>query len=79
MLIVQSSNFKADLSFKLCCFMDKYPANTIFFIAFQQSRQNVFDVGPTLLRCYKNVLCLLGKRVTKAIDVMNTSWVSVIN
>ena len=28
-----------------------------------QRRLNVFDVGPTLYKCYKNVLCLLGKRV----------------
>ena len=25
-----------------------------------QRRLNVFDVGPTLYRCYANVLCLLG-------------------
>ena len=30
------------------------------FITFVQRRPNVFDVGPTLCKCYKNVLCLLG-------------------
>ena len=29
-------------------------------IAFVQCRTNVFDVGPTLYKCYANVLCLLG-------------------
>ena len=29
-------------------------------IAFVQRWANVFDVGPTLYKCYTNVLCLLG-------------------
>ena len=29
-------------------------------ITFVQPRPNVFDVGPTLYKNYKNVLCLLG-------------------
>ena len=29
-------------------------------ITFVQRRPNVFDVGPTLYKCNKNVLCLLG-------------------
>ena len=29
-------------------------------IPFVQRRPNVFDVGPTLYKCYTNVLCLLG-------------------
>ena len=29
-------------------------------IIFVQRRPNVFDVGPTLYKCYTNVLCLLG-------------------
>ena len=28
-------------------------------ITFIQRRPNVFDVGPTLYKCYTNVLCLL--------------------
>ena len=28
-------------------------------ITFEQCRPNVFDVGPTLYKCYTNVLCLL--------------------
>ena len=31
-----------------------------FCITFIQRRSNVFDVGPTLYKCYTNVLCLLG-------------------
>ena len=30
-------------------------------ITFLQRRPNVFDVGPTLYKCYTNVLCLLGR------------------
>ena len=30
------------------------------FITFAQRRSNVFDVGPTLQKCYTNVLCLQG-------------------
>ena len=29
-------------------------------ITFVQCRTNVEDVGPTLYKCYTNVLCLLG-------------------
>ena len=29
-------------------------------IIFVRRRPNVFDVGPTLCKCYTNVLCLLG-------------------
>ena len=29
-------------------------------ITFIQRRPNVFDVGPTLHKCYTNVLCFLG-------------------
>ena len=29
-------------------------------ITFVQRQTNVFDVGPTLYKCYTNVLCLLG-------------------
>ena len=32
-------------------------------ITFVQCRPNVFDVGPTLYKCYTNVLCLLGNNV----------------
>ena len=28
-------------------------------ITFTQRRPNVYDVGPTLYKCYTNVLCLL--------------------
>ena len=36
------------------------PANTKLFITIVQCRTNVEDVGPTLYKCYANVLCLLG-------------------
>ena len=29
-------------------------------ITFVQRRPNVFDVGPTLYKCYTNILCQLG-------------------
>ena len=29
-------------------------------ITFVQRQPNVFDAGPTLYKCYTNVLCLLG-------------------
>ena len=32
-------------------------------ITFVQRRPNVFDVGPTLFKCYTTVLCLLGRYV----------------
>ena len=32
----------------------------IICITFVQRRSNVFNVGPTLYKCYTNVLCLLG-------------------
>ena len=31
-------------------------------ITFIQRRPNVYDVGPTLCKCYTHVLCLLGLR-----------------
>ena len=37
-----------------------YPENTYICITFVQRLPNVFDVGPTLYKCYTNVLRLLG-------------------
>ena len=37
-----------------------YPVNTKICITFVKRRPNVFDVVPTLYKCYANVLCLLG-------------------
>ena len=37
-------------------------------ITFIQRRPNVFAVGPTLYKCYTNVLCLLGKLYRAGID-----------
>ena len=36
------------------------PVNIKKCIKFAQGRPNVFDVGPTLCKCYTNGLCLLG-------------------
>ena len=37
------------------------------FITFKQRRPNVFDVGPTLYKCYTNVLSVLGGRICRSI------------
>ena len=41
----------------------KKSKNSCICITFLQRRPNVFDVGPTLYKCYTNVLCLLGRAV----------------
>ena len=38
------------------------PVNTKHLYDFMQCWTNVEDVGPTLYKCYTNVLCLLGRR-----------------
>ena len=38
------------------------PSKLNICITFIQRRPNVFDVGPTLYKCYANVLCLLWMR-----------------
>ena len=35
-------------------------------ITFVQRRPNVFDVGPTLYKCYTDALCLLGGHVSNS-------------
>ena len=39
-------------------------------ITFVQRRPNVFDVGPTLYKCYTNVLCLLGRGVIQMMQIV---------
>ena len=34
-------------------------------ITFIQRRPNVFDIGPTLYKCYTNVLCLLDRYLSQ--------------
>ena len=34
-------------------------------LTFVQRRPNVFDIGPTLYKCYTNVLCVLGREALK--------------
>ena len=50
-------------------------------IIFIQRRLNVFDVGPTLYKCYTNILCLLGCRahvlLTQAGKVQTKAQVTV--
>ena len=40
----------------------RHPVNTKHLYDFIQCWTNVEDVGPTLYKCYTNVLCLLGRR-----------------
>ena len=40
------------------------PVNTNICITFVQCWSNVGDVGPTLYKCYTNVLCLMGSYVS---------------
>ena len=40
----------------------RHPVNTKHLYDFIQYWTNVEDVGPTLHKCYANVLCLLGRR-----------------
>ena len=44
-----------------------------FVITFVQRRPNVFDVGPTLYKCYTNVLCSLGC-VSVAACMFRSMW-----
>ena len=44
--------------FKTVCDLSKQTQNIC--ITFVQRWRNVFDVGPTLYKCYTNVMCLLG-------------------
>ena len=42
-------------------------------ITFVQRRPNVFDVGPTLCKCYTNVLCILGISIVSITQVEHGS------
>ena len=48
-------------AFMLCRAVSKQTQDIC--ITFVQRCPNVFDVGPTLYKCYTNVLCLLGWRL----------------
>ena len=48
------------------------------FITFVQRQPNVFDVGPTLYKCYKNVLCLLGVAPIKTMEMMEEIFVFAV-
>ena len=41
-------------------YITRHTQQTKKCITFVQRRLNVFDAGPTLYKCYTNVLCLLG-------------------
>ena len=47
------------------------PADITYLFA--QRRPNVFEVGPTLYKCYTNVLCLLG-RLGRPINPLNVGF-----
>ena len=40
------------------------------FITFIQRRPNVFDVGPTLYKCYTYVLCIVGSHQNKSLTTL---------
>ena len=44
----------------IACYMNPQQTQNIC-ITFVQRRPNVFDAGPTLYKCYTNVLCLLDQ------------------
>ena len=44
-------------------------------ITFIQRRPNVFDVGPTLYKCYTNVLCLLGTELQISIAQLLSAYI----
>ena len=48
------------------------------FITFVQRQPNVFDVGPTLYKCYKNVLCLLGVASIKTMEMTEEIFVFAV-
>ena len=50
--------FRNRLTPRVC----RHPVNTTHLYDFIQCWTNVEDVGPTLHKCYTNVLCLLGRR-----------------
>ena len=61
--ILENENYHPEWNKRYC-----YPGASILWsqqtqnicITFVQCRPNVSDVGPTLYKCYTNVLCLLG-------------------
>ena len=60
--ITQCNVFSSDISIfcSTACVPHNPPQQTQnFCITYVHSRPNVFDVGPTLYKCYTNVLCLL--------------------
>ena len=49
------------LSFVVMDYLTLTQLTQNIFIDFIQCRPNVKDFGPTLYKCYTNVLCLLGR------------------
>ena len=51
------------------------------YITFVQRRPNVSDVGPTLYKCYTNVLCLLGlmSRIKKADGTQSIGEINIFS
>ena len=48
------------------------------FITFVQRRLNVFDVGPTLYKCFTNGLCLQGS-VGRILSLVGLTYSAVID
>ena len=48
-----------------------------FCITFVQRRPNVFDVGPTLYKCYTNILCLLGYFLNEIANFQMSIWMAI--
>ena len=58
-----------------------HPVNTKHLYDFMRCWTNVEDVGPTLYKCYTNVLCLLGRRTFSRTlyiySMLGQCWASV--
>ena len=76
--LVSACNAACSKQYQTSCFSQQTQNICITFV---QRRPNVFDVGPTLYKCYKNVLCLLGLNAaqrTQGIEpVLVWCWASV--
>ena len=48
-------------------------------ITFIQRRPSVFDAGPTLYKCYTNVLCLPRSRAYGALKVNIHTHMNIVN
>ena len=54
----------------------RYPHVQNISIKFVQRRPSVFDVGPTLYKCYRFFLCLLGMDMDSVVISRAAYWMS---